>query len=123
MSVLSKPLQGCVVIFLSNFLGLLIKVDAAGVESRSALGGLLVAVNVLLVFAVLVTAMVDAKQSIGDSGDDDGACATARTMLTAGQDQRNTIQVTRQGTATIWAKRPSTLTTLTSITPRGPPVI
>lgn len=54
------------VIFLSNFLALLIKMDAAGEGNRSALGGVLVAINVLLVVAVLVTSRFAVQQSVDD---------------------------------------------------------
>lgn len=53
------------VIFLSNFLALLIKVDAAGEGKRSALGGLLVAINVILVLAVLLTTWFTTQQQVG----------------------------------------------------------
>lgn len=55
------------IIFLSNFLALLIKMDAAGEENRSALGALLVAVNVLLVLAVLFTSWFTTQQTVDDS--------------------------------------------------------
>lgn len=51
-------------IFLSNFLALLIKVDAAGEDQRDTLGGLLVAVNVFLVLAVLVTSWFATQQQV-----------------------------------------------------------
>lgn len=56
--------QGCVVIFLSNFLGLLIQVDAAGQDNGNILGGLLVAINVLLALAVLMTSWFATQQQV-----------------------------------------------------------
>lgn len=66
-SRLFKQPQGCVIIFLSNFLALLIKMDAAGEHNRSALGALLVAVNVLLIIAVLFTSWFTTQQTVDDS--------------------------------------------------------
>ena len=51
-------------IFLSNFVGLLIKVDAPGKDSRNVLGALLVAINVVLVLAVLVTSWFTTQQQV-----------------------------------------------------------
>lgn len=51
-------------IFLSNFLALLIKVDAAGRDNRNIFGGLLVAINVFLVLAVLVTSWFATQQQV-----------------------------------------------------------
>lgn len=67
--------QGCVIIFLSYFLALLIKMDATGEANRSAFGGFLVAVNVLLVVAVLFTAWFAIRQMVDDSHDDDDTSA------------------------------------------------
>ena len=58
-------------IFLSYFLALLIKTDATGADSRSALGGALVVVNVLLILAVLWTALCAIGQMVDDSHDKD----------------------------------------------------
>lgn len=74
------------VIFLSNFLALLIKVDVGGEDDRAAFGVLLVAVNVLLVLAVLLTSWFAVQQSVDDSRDDENAFNVAKTMLTAEQD-------------------------------------
>lgn len=41
--------------------------DAAGEENRSALGALLVAVNVLLILAVLFTSWFTTQQTVDDS--------------------------------------------------------
>ena len=59
------------VIFLSNFLALLITMDAAGEDNRSALGGILVAINVLLILAVLVTSSFTVQQSVYDCREED----------------------------------------------------
>lgn len=74
------------VIFLSNFLALLIKVDVGGKDDRYAFGVLLVAVNVLLILAVLLTSWFAVQQSVDDSRDDENAFNVAKTMLTAEQD-------------------------------------
>lgn len=63
--------QGCVVIFMSYFLALLIKMGAAGEANRSALGGFLVVVNVFLVLAVLSAAWV-ATRRMGDNSHEEG---------------------------------------------------
>lgn len=76
------------VIFLSNFLALLIKVDAAGEGNRAALGGILIAVNVLLILAVLATSWFATQQSVDDSNDEESSIGLAKTMLTF--DQRPT---------------------------------
>lgn len=52
------------VIFLSNFLVLLIKVDAAGEDKRAVLGGLLVAINIWLVLAVLFSSWFATQQQV-----------------------------------------------------------
>ena len=75
------------VIFLSYFLALLIKVDAAGQESRSALGGLLIAINVMLVLAVLSACWLTVQQTGGNSRDED---ALTKAIQTVEQDTTNT---------------------------------
>lgn len=89
------------VIFLSNFLALLIKVDAVSEDNAPALGGLLVAVNVLLVLAVLFTSWFSMQQSVDDSRDDENTFTLARAMLTAEQHAANIIQNTRNRSANI----------------------
>lgn len=72
------------VIFLSNFLALLIKVDAAGEEEdRNTLGGIMVGVNILLVLAVLWTSWLSTQQLADDSRDEDTIGAIAKTMMAA----------------------------------------
>lgn len=60
-------------IFLSYFLALLVKMDAMGEANRCALGGVLVAVNVLLILAVLWTAWFAIRQVVDDPDDEDDA--------------------------------------------------
>eukprot|EP00752_Nemacystus_decipiens_P008151 g7290.t1 len=86
---------GCVVIFLSNFLALLIKVDAAGEENRAALGGILIAMNVLLILAVLATSWFATQQSVDDHREDESALALAKTMLTFEQRAADTARPAR----------------------------
>lgn len=70
------------VIFLSNFVALLIKVDAAGEENRAVLGGIMIAVNVLLILAVLSASWFATQQMVDDQRNGESAFAVARTMLT-----------------------------------------
>lgn len=69
------------VIFLSNFLALLIKVDSAGGQ-QTFLGGILVAVNVLLFLAVLLATWFATQQAMDDHRDGENAVAVAGAMLT-----------------------------------------
>lgn len=73
------------IIFLSNFLALLIKVDAGEVNNRNVFGALLVAINVLLVLAVLVTSWFATQQSVDDHREGETTFNMAQTMLTAEQ--------------------------------------
>lgn len=77
------------IIFLSNFLALLIKVDAGEAGNRDVFGGFMVAVNVMLVLAVLVTSWFATQQSVDYSRDGDEAgessLAAAKTRVTAEQ--------------------------------------
>lgn len=88
--------QGCVVIFLSNFLALLIKVNAAGEGNRDVLGGIMVAINLLLVVAVLSSTWFAAQQSVDDALDDENPVALARTMLTFEQRAAEDARVKRE---------------------------
>ena len=83
-------------IFLSNFLALLIKVDAAGEENRAAFGGVLVLVNMLLVLAVLVTSWFATQQSVDDSREEETSFTLAKTMLTAEQYAADSARLTRE---------------------------
>lgn len=62
-------------IFMSYFLALLIKMDATGEANRSALGGALVAVNGLLILAVLWTAWFAIRQIVDAPPDEDTTSA------------------------------------------------
>lgn len=98
---ISFPWQGCVIIFLSNFLALLIKVDAGKERNRAAFGVLLIAVNVMLVLAVLVTSWFATQQTVDDSREDENAFTVAKTMLTAEQYAARSARLTRVGSATM----------------------
>eukprot|EP00903_Cladosiphon_okamuranus_P012166 g11413.t1 len=87
---------GCVVIFLSNFLALLIKVDATKDENRDALGGILIAMNVLLILAVLATSWFTTQQSVDDSREEDESVTLAKTMLTLEHRTANTARLARE---------------------------
>lgn len=69
------------VIFLSNFLALLIKVDSAGGQ-QTFLGSILVAVNVLLFLAVLLATWFATQQAVDEHRGGENAVAMAGTMLT-----------------------------------------
>lgn len=64
------------VIFLSNFLALLIKADAGGQGGRSLLGGVMVAINILLIVAVLSASYLAAQQTVEDHLDGGNVEAT-----------------------------------------------
>lgn len=83
------------IIFLSNFLALLIKVQAGEETNHAAFGTLLVAVNVLLVLAVLVTSWFAVQQSVDDHRDGENSLAIAKTMLTAEQDTARHARLVR----------------------------
>lgn len=89
--------QGCVVIFLSYFLALLVKVDAMGEHGRSAFAGLLIAINVILLLAVFVACWftvkktVDAVQKTADNSRDKNGIITKGVLIQAAeQDTTNT---------------------------------
>ncbi|CAB1103690.1 unnamed protein product [Ectocarpus sp. CCAP 1310/34] len=86
---------GCVIIFLSNFLALLIKVDAAGEGNRAALGGILIAVNVFLILAVLSTSWFATQQMVDDNRNEENSLALAKTMLTFEQRVADDAKVVR----------------------------
>ena len=69
------------VIFLSNFLALLIKVDQAGEGNGETLGALLVAVNVMLVVAVILTSWFSTQQQVDETKDDENAYNMAMEMV------------------------------------------
>lgn len=94
-----NDLQGCVVIFLSNFLALLVKVNATGEGNQETLGGLMVAVNILLVLAVLCTSWFSAQQTVDDSRGNDSVFATAKDMVTIDRLSSTTVLVSQDPTA------------------------
>ncbi len=69
------------VIFLSNFLALLIKVDSGGGQ-QTFLGAILVVVNVLLFLAVVLATWFATQQAVDDHRQGESAAAVAGTMLT-----------------------------------------
>ena len=77
------PPQGCVVIFLSYFLALLIKTDVAAQAYIEALGGFLVAINVMLVLAIFWTSWVTVRQFISASDDENHASDKGITICPA----------------------------------------
>ncbi|CAM9638404.1 unnamed protein product, partial [Laminaria digitata] len=87
---------GCVIIFLSNFLALLIQVDAGDADNRAVFGALLVFVNVLLVLAVLVTSWFATQQSVDDSREEQNSLTLAKTMLTAERYAANSARLNRE---------------------------
>lgn len=107
------------VIFLSNFLALLIKVDAVGEANEPALGRVLVAINVLLALAVLFATWFAVQQSVDDSRDDENALTLARAMLTAEQQAANIIQNTRSRSAEISS---SAISVGRDVPPPGPSI-
>lgn len=68
-------------IFMSNFLALLIKADPSGEEEHGVLAVILVGMNVVLFVSVAVTAWLAAKDE--DFSFEVGALETARTVLMA----------------------------------------
>lgn len=87
------------VIFLSNFLALLIKVDAGEEGDRAVFGGLLVAINVLLILAVVLTSWFAVQQSVDDFRGEHNSLTIATAMLTAEQYAANSAQLTRSARA------------------------
>ena len=86
------------VIFLSNFLALLIKADAAGEDNREILGGILVAVNVLLFVAVVFATWFATHQAVVDTRDGAEALGVARAVLTFEKRAAASARFTRQQT-------------------------
>lgn len=74
--------QGCIIIFLNNYLGLLIKTRAAGNGRLNALGVPIVLVNLALVVAVIVTSWFATQQSVENSWAEDNSLSVARSMIT-----------------------------------------
>ncbi|CAM9217775.1 unnamed protein product, partial [Laminaria digitata] len=90
---------GCVIIFLSNFLALLIKVDAGEEGNHDVFGALLVVINVMLVLAVLVTSWFATQQSVDDHRDEENSLTLAKAMLTAEQHAATSARLQRSGKA------------------------
>ncbi|CAM9106040.1 unnamed protein product, partial [Hapterophycus canaliculatus] len=90
---------GCVVIFLSNFLALLIKVDAAGEGNRAGLGAILIAVNMALILGVLATSWFATQQAVEDAHDEETSIGLAKTMLTFDQRAAGTTREFREGSS------------------------
>lgn len=87
------------VIFLSNFLALLIKVDAAGEGNRQVLGGILVAINVLLFAAVVLATWLATHQAVVETREGDEALGVARAVLTFEKRAAASARFTRQQTS------------------------
>ena len=81
---------------MSNFLALLIKVDAGEEDNRAAFGVLMVLVNMLLVVAVIVTSWFAVQQTVNDSREEENSLAIAKTMLTAEQFAAKSARLTRE---------------------------
>lgn len=97
-AVLFQP-QGSVIIFLSNFLALLIEVDAGEKRNRALFAGFMVAVNVLLVLAVIMTSWFAVQQSVNESRAKDNTLTIAKAMLTVEQYAAESARLTRRGRA------------------------
>ena len=69
------------VIFLSNFFALLIKLDATGEGNDKTLGALLVTVNVMLVVAVILTSRFSIQQQVDEANDDENTYNMAVNMV------------------------------------------
>ena len=82
--------QGGVVIFVSYFLALLIRVDAAGEEGRAALASVLIAINVMMVLIVLLGFWFAVRQTVDNTGSDDGTIALIKAIQTTEQDTVDT---------------------------------
>lgn len=87
------------VIFLSNFLALLIKADAAGEGSRSFLGGVMVMINVLLILAVVSASCLTAQQTVEDNLVANNAATFAGVIRTIEQRTAGTARSIREETA------------------------
>lgn len=89
------------VIFLSNFLALLIKVDAAGEGNREVLGGILVSINVLLFIAVVFATWFATHQAVVETRDGDEALGVARAVFTFEKRAAASARFTRQQTVAL----------------------
>ena len=84
------------VIFLSNFLALLIKVDAAGDGNGQNLGALLVTVNVMLVVAVILTSWFSTQQQADEAEDDENTYNMAMEMLSIDHLSTEHVRLSRE---------------------------
>ncbi len=84
------------VIFLSNFLALLIKVEATEKNNR-VLGELMVVINVLLILAVLCASWLSTQQTVDDHRDGETALNVAGEMLLFEQLAADSAQRSRAG--------------------------
>ena len=75
--------------------------DAGEETNRAAFGVLLIAVNVILVLAALVTSWFATQQTVNDSREDENAFAIAKTMLTAEKYAARSARLTRIGSASM----------------------
>lgn len=107
------------IIFLTNFLALLIKVDAAGEDNRSTLGGVLVAVNVLLAFVVISTSWFAVQQSVDDSRSKDNDFNVAMAMFAAERGASQIIRSTRELSTTDSSARFSATHEIPPLAPSG----
>ena len=82
--------------------------DGAEVKSREVFGGVLVAINILLVLAVLLTSWFAVQQSVDDSRGEDNTLTIAKAMLTAEQYAAQSTGLTRSATAPMSSAFPST---------------
>lgn len=98
-------------IFLSNFLALLIKVNTAGEGNRDVLGGIMVALNCFLILAVLFSTWFATQQTVDDSRDDENPVALAKTMLT--------FEQRRADDARTWAREMAASVPTSSMPPSG----
>lgn len=89
------------VIFLNNFLALLIKVDTAGRRNREVLGGILVAANVLLFVAVVFATWFATHQAIADTDDGAETLGVAQAVLTFEKRAAASARFTRQQTSAL----------------------
>ncbi|CBJ30764.1 Polymorphic membrane protein [Ectocarpus siliculosus] len=80
---------GCMCIFLSNFLALLIKVDSAGDSNRDVFGWIMIVINLLLIMAVLLASWFSMQQTM------DEYAVAAGTLLAFEQLSVHSVQFSR----------------------------
>lgn len=89
--------QGCTIIFLNNYLALLIKAQDAGNGRLDALGVPIVLVNLTLVAAVIVTSYIAMHQTIEETRADDSTISVAMSIITTEYSLENSGQEGEQG--------------------------